>query len=194
MVAVGKVNVTFNLTSSILPLITSLKLVYGLSLQVNPLLNLIPMEEISTDGEGNMVVAQLPDANSVNYLFRLQTVIGFYVYDSDVVQLNPTTEATPTDMTTLPSGSSTGDETTFTPSMSEFFLPAPMTVLVGTPVMPTSILVMWSKLAKAIGYVIHYYNDNELVGVISVSVHFMYIIIILCIPLQCTKSLPTQYI
>lgn len=178
MVAVGKVNVTFNLTSSILPLITSLKLVYGLSLQVNPLLNLIPMEEISTDGEGNMVVAQLPDANSVNYLFRLQTVIGFYVYDSDVVQLNPTTEATPTDMTTLSSGSSTGDETTFTPSMSEFFLPAPMTVLVGTPVMPTSILVMWSKLAKAIGYVIHYYNDNELVGVISVSVHFMYIIIL----------------
>ena len=180
MAGARKVNVTFNLTSSILPLITSLKLVYSLSLQVDPLLEPIPLEEISTNGEGCVVVTQLPDANSVNYFFRLQTVVGFYIYDSDVVQLNPTTEATPTYMTTLPSGSSTSDGTPFTPSMSAPFLPAPTTVQVGTPIMPTSILVMWSKLAGAIGYVIRYYNDSELVGVISVSVLFMYIILQCC--------------
>ena len=162
---------TFNLTSSILPLITSLKLVYGRSLQVDPILNPIPPEEIPADGQSSVVVSQLPNVDSINYLFQLRTVIGFYTYDSAVVQLYPMTEATPTDVTTLTPGTSANGTTSFTPSISPPFLPAPTTVQVATPVVPTSILVTWSKLADASGYVIQYYNDSELVGVTSVSVH-----------------------
>ena len=71
--------VTFELTSSIKPLITTLKLIYGQSLDANAVTLTIPPESIPEgDAPGIITTTQLSQINNTNYQFKLRTVIGLY--------------------------------------------------------------------------------------------------------------------
>ena len=152
---------TFELSDSIKPLITTLRLSYGEILDANAMTTAISVEGIPAGAQGSVDIRELSNLNQTNYQFRLETVIGFYTYESDVVSLYPTTEVTPS----FPSSSPT-------PPISD--LPAPMIISVVASSSSSSIFVTWSKIDIASGYVVNYYNENGgLEGVKSVSWYYV---------------------
>ena len=95
----NQATVTFELTSSIKPFISTLNLIYGQFLDSNALTftTPIPPESIPDDGSpGNVTATQLAQVNSINYQFKLRTTIGLYMYESNVVYLYPIAETTTT--------------------------------------------------------------------------------------------------
>ena len=192
----NRATIAFELTTSIKPLITSLTLIYG-ELNSEAMTIEISLGDIQANGRGSVEARELDQANNVNYLFQLQTVIGLYTYDSNIVPLHPTTTEVPT--TPLPTTPSMGEGPTTplpsTPSMGEVpttsspsVLPAPETVRIQSPATSRSVVVTWSKLNSASGYVVQYFDESgELVGVNSVSknslrhVCNLYLIVVLSI-------------
>ena len=195
--------VTFELTSSIKPLISTLKLIYGQSLDTNALTLTIPPESIPEGAPGNITAAQLSQINVINYQFKLQTVIGLYTYESEVVFLYPSAETTTAADGTTTDAVNNNDTTTVaeTTAVAETETDGPTTTdavnryytTTGTEAISTtdeptsfsaptitqivatgskSILVIWSKLDGASGYVIRYFNETgNLDGFKSVSLN-----------------------
>ena len=111
--------VTFELTSSIKPLITTLKLIYGQSLDANTLTLTIPPESIPEgDAPGVITITQLSQINNINYQFQLRTVIGLYTYESEVAFLYPSAETTTTADTTTTDDVNSNGMTTTTEAMT----------------------------------------------------------------------------
>ena len=152
--------VTFELSDSIKPLISTLDLVYGEILNTGSKIRTtsVSLDEIAVGGQGSVVARDLNDIQDVNYKFMLRTVTGLYTYESAIVELYPTADNS-TDAAT------TATDTTLAP-----VLPAPTIVQVDTINRSRSILITWSKLVDASGYVIQVYTEtNDLATVKSVS-------------------------
>jgi hypothetical protein len=217
----NQATVTFELTSSIKSLISTLTLAYGQFLDSNALsfTITIPPESIPEGAPGNITVNQLD--SDINYQFKLRTVIGlFYTYESDVAYLDAITETTTTsDMTTTDAvndndtttlrvtgtttappgpttpGRPTTPSTTVAPttpgaittpttpgavnnysttateaiSTNDISSLAP-TILEVVPTTSGSIMVNWTKLEGASGYVVRYFDETgDLDGFKSVS-------------------------
>lgn len=99
----NQATVTFELRNGIKPLISTLSLIYGQFLDVNALTFNVPIpSESIPDFEGapgNITATQLD--TDISYQFKLITVIGLYVYESEVVILDAITETTtPSDVAT----------------------------------------------------------------------------------------------
>ena len=231
----NQATITFELTSSIKPLISTLNLIYGQFLDSNALTftTPIPPESIPDDDTpGNITVTQIAHINSINYQFKLRTMIGLYMYESDVVYLYPIAETTTAADRATTDTMNDNDTTTLIETMADTHRPTtpgttdrPTTIRPTTPggterpttVRPTtpgsvnnyytttgteaistddanptaptiiqvvatasgSIMVTWSKLDGASGYVIRYFDEtgdvDELKNVSllrNTSVHF----------------------
>ena len=152
--------VTFEFSDSIKPLISTLNLVYGETLNTGSKIRTtsVSLDENLVGGQGSVVARDLNDIQDVNYKFMLRTVTGLYTYESAIVELYPTADNS-TDAAT------TATDTTLAP-----VLPAPTIVQVDTINRSRSILITWSKLVDASGYVIQVYTEtNDLATVKSVS-------------------------
>lgn len=115
--------VTFAVTDSIKPLISSLQLIYGQALDSDSAMTLT-LPSIGTSE--TIVVSQLSQVNSINYQFKLRTVIGLYTYESNVAQLHTSTEpvtsatsSATTDITTAAVMATTEPEITMTTAAEE---------------------------------------------------------------------------
>ena len=101
------VTVTFEFNANITRLISTVQLVYGEFLNASALTMTISGTDIPTGvGQHSVVVRDLPNLSTTNYLFKLRTSIGIITYDSifysEVASLYPTTPTTAP--TTAPPG------------------------------------------------------------------------------------------
>ena len=160
-----------------------LTLAYGQFLDSNALsfTTPIPPESIPEDGPGNITATQLD--SDINYQFKLLTVIGqYYTYESEVVHLDAATETTTTSDVTITDA--VNDNDTTTPRVTGTTMAPPGTTTPGRPTTPgttagpttsnasaptiiqavattfESIMVTWSKLDGASGYVVRYFDES----------------------------------